>query len=72
MAFGPNELVIEARSSDDERIEVAHAFEFDGELVRARLLEAERKRIEKLRRERQLTVEPAGEAPGNLDDGATP
>jgi Mg-chelatase subunit ChlD len=59
VAFGPNELVIEARSSANERVEIAHAFEFDGSLVRERLLEVERDRMERLRREREVIVEPA-------------
>jgi hypothetical protein len=58
VAFGTNELVIEARSSNEERVEIAHAFEFDGSLVRERLREAERLRIERLRRERELIIEP--------------
>lgn len=67
VVFGPNELVVEARSSNDEHAEVIHAFEFDGSLVRARMLEAERERMTRLRRERQLVIEP--ETNATLDSG---
>jgi hypothetical protein len=59
--------VVEARSSNDEHAEVIHAFEFDGSLVRARMLEAERERMTRLRRERQLVIEP--ETNATLDSG---
>jgi hypothetical protein len=70
VAFGRNELVVEAHTSDDGHAEVVHAFRFDGSLVRERLLEAERERIERARRRRDLTVEP--EEPDEVDDGLAP
>lgn len=56
-AFGWNHLLIEARSSDDEREQHTHTFEFDGSLVKERLLEAERGRVDRLRRRREVTVD---------------
>jgi hypothetical protein len=70
VTFGRNELVVEARSSDDEHAKVVHAFRFDGTLVRERLLEAERERIERARRRRDLIVEP--EEPDAPDEPDAP
>ncbi|MEZ4215983.1 MAG: VWA domain-containing protein [Myxococcota bacterium] len=58
VAFGHNRLHIEARSSDDEHAAVDHEFEFDGSLVKERLREAERQRLERMKRRREVTIEP--------------
>jgi len=59
-AFGRNRLLIEARSSEDEHASLVHEFEFDGSLVKERLREAERKRLENLKRRREVEIEPEG------------
>jgi len=48
-------------NSRGDRARARYAFEFDGTLVRERLIEAERQRIERVRRDREVIVGPADE-----------
>lgn len=56
-AFGWNHLRIDARSSEDERIHLIHPFEFDGTLVQERLRAAEKERLERWKRRREVTID---------------
>lgn len=56
VAFGRNRIHVEAETSDGRRVALDHELEFDGSLVRQRLLEAERRRL--ARRRRDVRVEP--------------
>ena len=60
-AFGTNEILVLAMNSRGDRARARYAFEFDGTLVRERLIEAERQRIERVRRDREVIVGPADE-----------
>jgi hypothetical protein len=57
-AFGHNEIVVAASSLRGDRVLTRHVFEFDGSLVRERLLAAERMRMEWFRRARQVEIAP--------------